>query len=158
MIWRTLGIGVISTLSMDVLGGLAAKLGITAPLQPAVTGRWVASLLRLQPFHQDIAREAAVPHELALALPVHYLIGVTLAALYLFVTGELEVQPRAFGLALAFGLVTNLLPWLIMFPSMGYGFFGEHGPEGTRLFVTSLVNHTCFGVGIYAGVRLLGAP
>ena len=43
---------------------------------------------------------------------------------------------------------TNVLPWLLMFRAMGYGFFGAHGPAGTRLFVSSLVSHAFFGLGI----------
>jgi hypothetical protein len=30
-------------------------------------------------------------------------------------------SPRNLARALAFGLMTNVLPWLVMFPSMGYG-------------------------------------
>jgi hypothetical protein len=59
-------------------------------------------------------------------------------------------------LALAFGLCTNLLPWLIMFPAMGYGFFGAHGPAGTRLLLSSLMSHAFFGVGIWIGIRIVG--
>jgi hypothetical protein len=47
--------------------------------------------------------------------------------------------------AFAFGVCTNVF-WLLMFPAMGYGFFGAHGPEGTRLFVSSLVSHVFFGL------------
>ena len=59
-------------------------------------------------------------------------------------------------LALAFGLCTNVLPWLLMFPAMGYGFFGSHGPAGTKLFVSSLTNHAFFGLGIWIGLQIAG--
>jgi hypothetical protein len=57
---------------------------------------------------------------------------------------------------MAFGLCTNVLPWLLMFPAMGYGFFGSHGPAGTKLFISSLVNHALFGLGIWIGLQTAG--
>jgi hypothetical protein len=83
---------------------------------------------------------------------------VTLALIYLSVTASLGIASGRFGPALAFGLSTNVLPWLLMFPAMGYGFFGVHGPEGTRLFVSSLINHACYGIGLWLGVRMMGSP
>jgi hypothetical protein len=40
-----------------------------------------------------------------------------------------------------------------MFPAMGYGVFGSHGPEGTRLFVSSLATHAFFGFGLWLAVQ-----
>jgi hypothetical protein len=51
-------------------------------------------------------------------------------------------------LALAFGVATNLLPWLLMFPSMGFGWFGRDAPAELLLIRTSFVNHTrCLAAG-----------
>jgi len=62
---------------------------------------------------------------------------------------------RGAGVALAFGLSTSVLPWLVMFPAMGYGVFGTHGPEGTRLFVSSLISHAFFGLGLWLALRAM---
>ena len=58
---------------------------------------------------------------------------------------DVSVCLRSLGLAsgspitaLGFALCTNVLPWLFMFPAMGYGWFGSHGPTGIRLFRSSL--------------------
>jgi hypothetical protein len=40
-------------------------------------------------------------------------------------------------LSLVFGVATSLLPWLLMFPSMGFGLFGRRGPAELLLFRTS---------------------
>jgi hypothetical protein len=87
---------------------------------------------------------------------VHYAIGIGLAALCLWLAPRIGWPVGKLTSALAFGLSTSALPWLLMFPSMGYGFFGAHGPEGTRLFVSSLVNHAFFGLGIWIGVHVMG--
>src|SRR5262245_54192039 len=154
--WQTLLVGVISTFLMDLLTVAAKGLGLVAPLSPDLVGRWFASVARAQPFHADIARTPAVGHELAIALPVHYTIGTVLAAVYLWTMFQTGWPTRNLALALAFGLCTNLLPWLLMFPAMGYGFFGANGPEGTRLFISSLMSHVFFGVGIWIGVQVMG--
>ncbi len=153
-IWRIVAAGVLSTLSMDVLTGIAMALRAVAPLPPNLVGRWFASVARAQPFHEDIARASPVPHELIAAFPVHYVIGTALTAAFVYGTGALGWS-RGAGVALAFGVSTSLLPWLVMFPAMGYGLFGTHGPEGTRLFTSSLMTHAFFGLGLLIAVRVL---
>jgi hypothetical protein len=153
---QALAVGALSTLSMDVLTGLALRLGMVAPLTPELVGRWFVSVARVRPIHVDIARSPAVHHEFAIALPIHYAIGLFLTSFYLWTTYQLHVSPRNVALALTFGLLTNALPWMVMFPAMGYGFFGLHGPAGTRLFASSLLSHAFFGLGIWIGVRATG--
>ena len=103
-IWQGLVVCVLSTLSMDVLTGLSLRLRLVAPLSPQLIGRWFASVARVQPLHADIARTAAVSHELAIALPIHYAIGAVLSALYVWGTYQLGWSSRSLVLALAFGL------------------------------------------------------
>ena len=158
MIGQTLAAGVIATLSMDVLSAMAYGLGFTAPLPPSLVGRWFAAVARAQPLHADIAAAPPVRHEIAIVFPVHYAIGMVLTALYVWTTYRLNLPSRHLLAALAFGLGTNVFPWLLMFPAMGYGWFGGQGPAGTRLFVSSLISHACFGLGLWLGVRLTLAP
>jgi hypothetical protein len=153
--WQQITAGLLATLTMDVLSVAATRLRISAPLQPNLIGRWFASVARAQPFHTDIALTAPVTHELAIALPVHYAIGIALTLFYLFVTGRAGWPTDSLRLALAFAMCTNVLPWFVMFPSMGYGFFGANGPQGTHLFVSSVINHLSFGVGIWIALRVL---
>ena len=155
--WQPFIVGVISTFSMDLLTAAAKGLRLVAPLSPNLVGRWFASVARAQLVHADIARATPVDFELLIALPVHYAIGTLLAALYVWSMHEMGWSSRSLTLALAFGLCTNALPWLVMFPSMGYGWFGAHGPEGTRLFISSLMSHVFFGVGLWVGVRAISA-
>ena len=153
--WQVLLAGVIATASMDVLSAIAIQLRLIAPLSPNVIGRWFASVARAHPLHEDIARTAPRNHELAMVLPTHYAIGMFLTALFVLTANRIGWPVRSVWLALAFGLCTNVFPWLLMFPAMGYGFFGSHGPEGTRLFVSSLVSHFLFGLGIWLAIRAM---
>jgi len=144
-----------ATVSMDVLSVIAIRLGAIAPLAPNLVGRWFASVLTGRPLHANIAAAAPVRHEMALAIPGHYAIGITLACLYLWLTTQLAWPARRADVALGFALSTNSLPWLLMFPAMGYGLFGVHGPAGTRLFTSSLVTHAFYGVGLWIAARVM---
>ena len=153
--WQMLLAGVIATGSMDVLSAIALRLRLIAPLAPNLIGRWFASVARAHPLHEDIARAASTGNELAIAIPGHYAIGMFLTTLFILMVNRIGWQARGLSSALAFGVCTNVFPWLLMFPAMGYGFFGARGPEGTRLFVSSLVSHVFFGLGIWLGVRVM---
>ena len=152
---RSVFIGILTTITMDVLSVTALKLGWIAFLPPRLTGRWFAFVARGQFLHSDIGRVTPINHEMAIAVPMHYVVGITLALLYLLLTSTLGLNPRNLIASLAFALCTNLLPWLLMFPAMGYGWFGTHGPPGTRLFFSSLVTHSFYGVGLWIGVLIL---
>jgi hypothetical protein len=60
-----------------------------------------------------------------------------------------------FSSALAFGLFTNVLPWLVMFPAMGFGILGLRGPSEFLLLRSSFVNHLLFGLGLGLALRWL---
>jgi len=154
---RVLLLGVVATAVMDILGTLARKAHVVAPLPPTLLGQWVASMARGQVRRASIEQAVPVGHELVIALLAHYVVGVVFASLYLFATSRLDMSPRSAGAAITFGLATCLFPWLLMFPAMGFGLFGVRGPPGTQLFLSSLVNHAAYGVGIWLGARVSGA-
>src|SRR5262245_6113481 len=156
MPWRNVVAGLIATLSMDVLSVVATRLQVTAPLPPSLIGRWFAFVARGSLVHADIAHTPAVANEIGIAVPVHYAIGIVLTSVYIWAMSYVGRSPANPALGLAFGLTTSVLPWLLMFPSMGYGLFGSHGPVGTRLFLSSLMNHAFFGMGIWLGVIVAG--
>jgi hypothetical protein len=153
--WRSVVVGILATITMDVFSITALKLGWIAFLPPRLTGRWFASMARGQFLHTDIAQAPPIHHEMAVAAPMHYLVGITLALLYLLTTSALGFSSRNLVIALGFALCSTLLPWLLMFPAMGYGWFGAHGPQGTRLFMSSLVTHSFYGIGLWFGSSML---
>jgi hypothetical protein len=152
-------VGFLSTLLMDVGSALVRRAGFTAGLPPRLIGRWFALLARGQLSHRTIAEARAVPGELPLALITHYLIGITLTLAFcaLLATSGLRPAPATgFALALGYGVLTNLLPWLWMFPSMGFGVFGRSGPPEMMLLRSSFVNHIIFGLGLAVSTRWFG--
>jgi hypothetical protein len=140
---------------MDILSVVAIRLRLIAPLSPRLIGRWFASVARGRPVVSDIEKVAPRDREMAIAVPVHYSIGVALAFVYLVVSSALGLNVRNPLTALGFGLSTNVFPWLLMFPAMGYGWFGLRGSPKFRLFWASLVNHAFYGVGLWLSSLLL---
>jgi hypothetical protein len=155
-IGRVLLLGIVATATMDVLTTLARKARIAAPLPPILMGRWVAGVAHGQLWHANVEQATPVSRELGIALLMHYGVGFAFAALYLHVTSQLGVSPRYAVPAISFGLATAVFPWLLMFPAMGFGWFGGRGPIGTQLFLSSLMSHAAFGVGIWLGARAAG--
>ena len=159
LVVRWIVAGLLSTLSMDFGSALARKTGFTAGLPPRLIGRWFALLLRGRLRDQKISESPAVPGELPIALLMHYLIGISLTVVFCTLLAASPIAPtpaQGFAMAVAFGTLTNLLPWLFMFPSMGFGTFGRSGAAEWMLFRSSFINHLFFGIGIAASTYWLG--
>jgi hypothetical protein len=154
--------GVLATVTMDVAMVAAGSLGGSAftsdRLGPDMIGRWAAGLLRGRWRRSDISREPAQRGELALGLATHYATGVALTQAFLLTPRRWSGR-RSFLTGTAYGISTAVLPLVMMFPSMGYGWFGLRSGEGGRLNRIMLVGHVAFGVGIGLWApRFRGAP
>ena len=66
---RNIRLGILATLTMDILTAASVKLRLLAPLPPRLTGRWFASVARGHLLHADIAQVAPVDREMAIAVP-----------------------------------------------------------------------------------------
>jgi hypothetical protein len=143
--------GVLATIAMDVAMVAASGLGGSAftsdRLSPDMIGRWAAGLLRGRWRSGDISHEPAQRGELALGLATHYVTGVVLTQAFLLAPRRWRVG-RSFLAGTAYGVSTAVLPLLVMFPSMGYGWAGFRSGEAGRLLRIMLVGHIAFGVGI----------
>lgn len=148
--------GVVATLFMDLLAGRMAKMRIIRPpIGPESVGRWILYMLRGKFIHRNIVETPALNDERLAALLAHYLIGVALAGLYLMLE---EIEPtfrQHLWMPLAFGLATVLLPWFWLYPSMGFGCLASKSPKRSPYIITSLVNHTNFGLGLTLWVVFL---
>ena len=110
-------------------------------------GRWAADLLRGRWRHGDIRSEPARRGEVALGLLTHYVTGIVLTEAFLLLPRRENGRP-SLPAGMAFGIATAALPLLVMFPSMGYGWFGLRSGDAARLGRIMLLGHTAFGVGI----------
>jgi Protein of unknown function (DUF2938) len=143
--------GVLATVIMDVVMVAASILGGSAfssdRLGPDMIGRWAAGLLHGRWRRVDVSREPAQQGELVLGLATHYVTGIALTQAFLLVPRRL-LGRWSFLAGTVYGIATAALPLLMMFPSMGYGWFGLRSGEAGRLNRIMLVGHIAFGVGI----------
>ncbi|MBS1153641.1 MAG: hypothetical protein H6Q89_5339, partial [Myxococcaceae bacterium] len=121
--------------------------------------RWFGHLFQGKLVHRAITEAPDVKGGLPLALASHYLIGLTLTGVFWVLLRQLpwKLEPGALVLAaVLFGTLTNLLPWLLMFPAMGFGAFGKDGPPELMLLRSSFVSHLAFGLGLAWTTLALG--
>jgi hypothetical protein len=143
--------GVLATITMDAAMVAADSLGgstfASDRLGPDMIGRWAADLARGRWRHRDIRLEPARRGELGLGLLTHYATGIILTQAFLLLPRRGNRRPSFPG-ATAFGIATSVLPLLVMFPSMGYGWFGLRSGEAARINRIMLLGHAAFGIGI----------
>jgi hypothetical protein len=151
--------GILGALLMDITEALAARAGLTSGVGVALVGRWALGLLRGQWAHADIARSPAQPGEVRAGWAFHFLVGgggvALLYAAWLQAVGWTVPAQRLWG-GVAFGAATSLLPWLLLLPAFGWGWFGRRGPPGSNALLASVVSHLPYGLGVGA-VMALGA-
>ena len=151
-------VGVLATVTMDVVAVIALRLGIAGrgPRRtgPDLIGRWIGYLLRGRFRHTDILQTPPLRGELVLGLAAHYLIGIMLTLMYLGVVVVAHARPTALS-AILYGTATTVLPWFLMFPSQGMGWLGWDAPDDAHLARASLFNHIIFGLGIAVWVAVM---
>jgi hypothetical protein len=140
---------------MDVLGSISRRVGIAAGAKGQWVGRWYLGIPRGEFVHANIDAAPERAGEKQAALVGHYLIGVTLALLYVAGASGLGVSPDALFVALGYGLATCVFPWFLVMPALGFGAFGRKGPPELRLFSSTLVNHLAYGFGLWWSAKLL---
>jgi hypothetical protein len=147
--------GIWATLFMDILAIILGKLKIIHPMiGPQVVGRWALYMFRGKFIHKDIYKTPVLGNEKLAALISHYLIGIVLAGIYLLLELKVPVIRHQLWMPLIFGLATVLLPWLWLYPSIGIGFLASKTQKKSPYVITSLVNHTTFGLGLVVWIAV----
>jgi len=149
--------GFVGAVLMDITETLAARAGLTSGVSVALVGRWALGLLRGQWVHADIARSPARAGEVPMGWAFHLLVGgggvALLYAAWLQAAGWTLPAHRLWG-GVAFGAATSLLPWLLLLPAFGWGWFGRRGPQGSNALLASTVSHLPYGLGVGAVMAL----
>lgn len=149
-------IGVAATITMDVLAIASQKLGLATGAKGQWVGRWYLGIARGRFLHADIASAPEQPGEMRAALVGHYIIGGTLAVLYVFGTEWVGVSPTSFLVAVGYGLGTCIFPWFLVFPALGFGACGRRGPRELKMLRASILNHLGYGLGLWWATNVSG--
>lgn len=149
--------GIVGAVLMDITESLAARAGLTSGVNVALVGRWTVGLMHGQWAHADIARSPSQPGEVPLGWAFHLLIGgggvALLYAAFVHQAG-IDVPTHHLWGGVMFGAVTSLLPWLVLLPAFGWGWFGRRGPRGSNALLASTVSHIPYGLGVGAVMAL----
>lgn len=156
LVWAFIG-GIFGAVLMDATETYAAKAGIASGVNIALVGRWFLGLLRGQFIHQNILDSRALPQEVITGWVFHFLIGgggVALIYPLFFHAAEIPLPENYLLAGMLFGLATSVLPWFVLLPSFGWGFFGRRGPQGSNALLASALSHIPYGLGVGAVVAL----
>ena len=149
--------GIAGAVLMDITETLAARVGLTSGVNVALVGRWALGLMRGQWAHADIARSPERPGEVRMGWAFHFLVGgggVALMYAVVVKIASVSVPTHHLWGGVVFGAVTSLLPWLVLLPAFGWGWFGRHGPRGSNALLASTVSHIPYGLGVGAVMAL----
>jgi hypothetical protein len=154
-------------LSAAVLAGLGATAAIDLwslflrrafgiqSLDYCLLGRWLLHMPRGTFAHRSIGAAEPVRHECPTGWAAHYGIGTGFALLFVLLVSRRWLERPTPVPALAFGVVTVLVPWLVMQPALGLGVASSRTPNPGQARLKSLLTHTVFGLGLYLSALLL---
>lgn len=142
--------GIFATYFMDLIGGFLVKRKfIHSFIEPEAVGRWFLYMFKGKFIHKDINKTPALNNEKLWSFVSHYLIGIVLAGIYLFLELKEPIFRDQIWISLIYGIATTVFPWFWLFPSTGLGFLASKSPNKSSILKTSLINHTNFGLGLF---------
>ncbi|MDW3207552.1 MAG: DUF2938 domain-containing protein [Alphaproteobacteria bacterium] len=142
-------VGLGATAFMD-LWAVAQRVAFGIPsLNFALVGRWVCHMAEGRFTHPSIAKTCPARGERLVGWISHYLTGVLFAALLVGTAGAGWLSAPTLLPAVAIGVGTVLLPFLVMQPAFGLGIAASKTPRPAESRVRSLIAHASFGLGLY---------
>ena len=140
---------------MDLAAKFLARRKLIFPfITPEAIGRWFLYMFRGKFIHEDINTSPALQNEKFWCDVSHYLIGVVLAGIYLFLELKVPMIREQAWFSIVFGIATVILPWFWLLPSVGLGIMASKSQDRLRILRTNLTNHTNFGLGLFLWIVL----
>ena len=145
--------GIFATFFMDFLASFLVKRNlIHSFITPEAVGRWFLYMFKGKFIHKDIHKTPALKNEKLWCFISHYLIGIVLAGIYLFLELREPILRDQMWMTLVFGIATVFFPWFWLLPSIGLGIMASRSSNRSLVIKTNLVNHTNFGLGLFIWV------
>jgi hypothetical protein len=148
--------GIGATMVMDVWGALRKPLfGWPVP-DYSMVGRWIGHMAHGTFRHDRIAAASSIEGEKILGWSVHYATGIAFAAALIGIVGLEWLHHPTLIPAMAFGIGTVAVPFLVMQPGMGAGIAASRTPNPSSARLQSLITHAVFGFGLWAASWAIG--
>ena len=149
MIIEIVLMGVFATLVMDIGEEIFKTLfSITKSMEPNHLGRWILNMFRGVFIHDNIQTANPFRFEIPVAISFHYFTGIFLGGIFLWLKNNIKILPSSMYMGLVYGWSTIFLPGLIMFPALGFGFFGLGIHNGINNVISIVIAHSFYGLGI----------
>ena len=155
LLLTSLLIGIGATLGIDLWALLLRRGFGIASLNYCLLGRWFLHMPAGRFVHASIGAAEPKAGECAIGWVAHYSIGISLALGFLLLAPADWLTRPTLLPALAFGVVTTLMPFLVVQPALGLGIASSKSPKPGQARVKSLMTHTVFGLGLYLTALLL---
>ena len=149
-----MGLG--ATLAIDLWALLLRRVFGVQSLSYCLLGRWVLHMRDGRFRHERIAAAEERRHECAAGWTAHYSIGVGFAVLFSLLVTRAWLDAPTLLPAIAFGVVTVLVPFFTMQPAFGLGIASSRAKNPAAARLKSLSTHAVFGLGLYLMARLIG--
>lgn len=149
LIVKTILIGVGATITFDLWAQFLKFTFKITPSNICVVGRWLLYMPHGIFRHTNIIKAPERRGECLTAWIAHYMIGITLAAIFVLIVGESWLVEPTILPAIVFGIATVIAPFFIMQPAFGFGIAASKTPNPNQARLRSLLNHAAFGAGLY---------
>ena len=147
--------GIAGTFVMDFTNLLLSKLKVISSVQPLMLGRLAHGWAKGKFIYDNASSVENVNFEYLKGQLTHYSIGIALSFFYVFIVVFSDINVNIILWAVIYGVLTTIIAWFLLFPSMGFGVAGKKAPKEARMSRTSLVNHFHYGVGLALGYYFL---
>lgn len=147
-------VGAGATLCIDLWSWFLRRAFAIRSLDYCLLGRWLLHMPGGRLRHERIAAAAPHPGECVAGWAAHYSIGIGFAIAFTAWRPEWLGHPTLLP-ALAFGIITVLVPFLTMQPAFGLGIAASRTPHPWRARLKSLGTHAVFGLGLYLTATLI---
>jgi hypothetical protein len=142
-------IGLGATLTTDLWALFLKRAFKVAAPNYCLIGRWLRYMPEGIFKHSNIASAPRKSAECTVGWIAHYMIGITFAIAFVGLAGNNWLRRPTPLPAIAFGIVTVLMPFFIMQPAFGLGLASSKTSNPAQARLRSLMNHTLFGIGLY---------
>lgn len=142
-------VGIGATLFMDIWALLLKRAFSVPPANYCLVGRWLGHMPGGTFMHVNISTAPPKRGECTVGWVVHYVIGILYALALVALASDGWLARPTFFPAILFGVVSVVVPYLIMQPAFGLGIAASKTPLPMRARFRSLLAHAVFGVGLY---------
>ena len=117
--------GIVTNLVIDIWAVILSTILKLPTTNWSMVGRWCAHLRTGQFIHRPISQSKPVKSEQTIGWLFHYIIGIGYAYLYVILMVFIVSNDPFLISAIIYGLVTLIVPWLVLQPALGLGLFAR---------------------------------